>query len=71
MNDRAMSATPRRLGRSIAAVLAGALAGIELSIGTDMVLRKAGMLPPLGQRASDAALLLATAYRTIYSVLGS
>lgn len=35
-----------------------------------MVLPKAGILPPLYQRVSDAALLLATAYRAVYSVSG-
>jgi hypothetical protein len=73
MSDRVVNDAPqpRRLGRSLGAVFAGMLAGIVLSIGTDMLLRKAGILPPLYQRASDAALLLATAYRALYSVLGS
>ena len=57
--------------KSIGAVLAGALAGIVLSIGTDMALRAAGVLPPLGQPAGDAPLLLATAYRTVYGVAGA
>jgi hypothetical protein len=68
-----MSETHRstRIGRSIGAVLAGAIAGIVLSIGTDMVLRAAGILPPLGQRVADPLLLVATAYRTVYGVAGS
>jgi hypothetical protein len=60
-----------RNGRSIGAVLAGALASIVLSIGTDAVLRGTGIFPPLGQPMNDALLLLATAYRTVYGVAGS
>jgi len=62
---------PRRIGRSIGAVLAGALASIVLSIGTDAVLRGTGIFPSLGQPMNDALLLLATAYRTVYGVAGS
>lgn len=57
--------------KSIGAVLAGALVGVVLSIGTDSALRAAGIFTPLGQPMSDALLLLATVYRTIYGVLGS
>ena len=52
--------------RSIGAVLAGAVAGILLSIGTDETLHAAGIFPP-----SDALFLLATVYRNIYGVAGS
>ena len=52
-------------------MVAGALAGIVLSIGTDMVLRAAGIFTPLGQPMADSLLLLATAYRTVYGVMGS
>ena len=61
---------PRRIGRSIGAVLAGMLAVIVLSIGTDVVLHTTGVFPPWGQPVSDAPLLLATAYRTVYGVAG-
>lgn len=57
--------------RSIVAVLAGALAGIVVTLGTDVVLHKAGVFPPWGQPTGDAPLLLATAYRTVYGVAGS
>jgi len=66
-----MPNNPSRIGKSILAVLAGALTGILLSVGTDALLQAVGFLPPLGQRASDAALLAATVYRTIYGVLGA
>jgi len=62
---------PRRIGRSIGAVLAGLLVGLILTICTDMVLHAIGVFPPWGQPVGDAPLLLATAYRTVYGVLGS
>ncbi len=61
---------PRRIGRSIGAVLASMLAVIVISIGTDVVLHTTGVFPPWGQPVSDAPLLLATAYRTVYGVAG-
>lgn len=65
------SQTPRRIGRSIGAVFAGMLAGMALSIGTDVLLHAAGIMPALGGRVSNSLLLLATAYRTVYSIAGS
>jgi hypothetical protein len=64
---------PRRLGRSIGAVLGGIFAGIVLTIGTDIALRASGVFPPLAQQPpmSDALFLLATAYRIVYAVAGS
>jgi hypothetical protein len=62
----------RRIGRSIGAVLAGIVAGIILSLGTDVMLRAAGIFPPLGRPPmSDSLFLLATVYRIIYGVVGS
>lgn len=67
-----MTAThsPRRIGRSIGAVLAGFLATFVLSLGTDFVLHSAGVFPPWGQPMSNALFVLATAYRVIYTVAG-
>jgi len=62
--------SPRRIGRSIGAVLAGMLAVVILSLGTDLALHAAGIFPALGDRMSDNLLVLATVYRTIYAVLG-
>lgn len=59
---------PRRILRSIGAVLAGFLACFILSIGTDVVLHAAGVFPLWGQPMSDALFVLATIYRTIYTV---
>jgi hypothetical protein len=64
---------PRRIGRSIGAVLAGIVVGIILTIGTDVVLHAIGVFPPWGQSmvGFDGALLLATVYRTVFGVVAS
>jgi len=62
-----------RVLRSIGAVVAGALTGIVLSVGTDAALVAARIFPPLNRPElfSTALLALATTYRTVYGVLGS
>ena len=62
---------PRQALQRVGAVLAGMLTGIILSLGTDELLHLAHVFPPWDQRASDAILLLASIYRTIYGVAGS
>jgi hypothetical protein len=62
---------PRRIGRSIGALVAGFLVVVILSLGTDVVLHSTGVFPPWGQPAADALLLLAMAYRTVYAIAGS
>lgn len=62
---------PRRVGRSVWALLAGFLAVVILSIGTDMGLHAAAIFPPLGQPMSAALFVLATVYRTVYGIGGS
>src|SRR5260370_24781662 len=59
--------------KSIGAVLAGMLAGIILTIVTDIVLHAVGVFPPWGNSmvGFDGPLLLATVYRTLYCVLAS
>ena len=57
--------------KSIGAVLAGFVAVVVLSLGTDLVLHATGVFPPWDQRMSDALFLLATVYRTIYCIAGS
>ena len=61
---------PRHTLRSIGAVLAGLLAVVILSLGTDLALHAVGIFPPWGQPMSGALFLLATVYRSIYSVVG-
>jgi|HubBroStandDraft_1064217.scaffolds.fasta_scaffold104245_1 hypothetical protein len=63
----------RGIGRSIIALLAGMVAGILLSLGTDVVLHAVHVFPPWGASmvGYDKDLLLATIYRNIYGVLGS
>ena len=61
---------PRLVVRSIGAVLAGFLAVVFLSIGTDAALHATGVFPPWGQPMSDTLFVLATAYRTVYGVAG-
>ena len=60
----------RRPLRSIAAIFAGALAAIVLSLGTDVALSAVGVFPALGEPMSDGMLLLATLYRTVYGIAG-
>jgi hypothetical protein len=51
--------------------LAGFVAVVVLSLGTDWALHAAGVFPALGQKMSDALFVLATVYRTLYGVVGS
>ena len=62
---------PRQVGRSIWAIVAGFLAVVILSIGTDAVLHRLGIFPPLGQRMADRLFAWATIYRTTYGIFGS
>jgi hypothetical protein len=47
------------------------VSGAIVTMGTDAVLHAMGIFPPLGQPVGDAPLLLATAYRTVYSAAAS
>ena len=62
---------PRRLGRSILAVLAGIAVGIVLSVGTDWGLHLIGLVPAPAQNDPwpNQFLLLAAVYRSIYGVI--
>ena len=57
--------------RSIAAIVAGMLAIVILSLSTDSALSAARIYPSLGKPMSDPLLGLATIYRTAYAVAGS
>jgi hypothetical protein len=68
----AATETPRRqIGRSAAAVALGILAGVVPTLITDAILHALHVFPPLGQLMSDGLFVLATAYRIIFSILGS
>jgi hypothetical protein len=61
-----------RLGRSVAAVLAGFAAVVILSLATDQVMHVLKVYPPWGQPMfATGPLLLALAYRCVYAVFGS
>lgn len=70
----AVAASPptRRLGRSTLAVLAGLLAIVVLSLGTDQIMHSLGIYPPWGEPMHDNGLFaLALSYRVVYQVLGT
>jgi hypothetical protein len=64
------SERPRAL-RRVGALVAGLLAVVLLSTGTDAVLHAAGVFPPPGRRMANGLFLLATAYRMVFGTLGS
>jgi hypothetical protein len=68
MND---SQASRSMGKSILAVFIGIVAGVAVTIATDALLRAMHILPSLDQRVPDGLLLVATTYRTVYSVAAS
>ena len=57
--------------RSIGAVLAGVVAVIVLSLGTDVVLHASGIYPPWFQPMAESLWVLALAYRVVYGIAGS
>lgn len=60
----------KNIFKSIGAVLAGFLAIVILSVGTDTILEQAGVLPE-GALFDTGLLLLALMYRSLYSVIGA
>jgi len=56
--------------RGTGAVLAGLVAVVVLSLGTDQALHMLQVYPPWGQPMSDALFALATGYRIIYTIAG-
>lgn len=66
------STRPRRLWRSTAAILAGLIAVVVLSLGTDQVLHVLDVYPPWDQPMQEPGLyLLALSYRVVFAVIGS
>ena len=72
MNDASMSppAPPRRVWRSVGAVVAGFVAVFVLSVGTDQVLHVLKIYPPWGEPMAGVLFAVATAYRIVYTLLG-
>ena len=63
---------PRRIGRSVAAILSGLVAGAALSLGTDQLLHVLKVYPPWGEPMYAAGLnALALSYRVVYDTFGS
>jgi hypothetical protein len=64
---------PRRIGRSILAVLVGMVVAVALTLATDEMLHRIGVFPSWGASmvGYEGALLLAAVYRTVYGVLSS
>jgi hypothetical protein len=60
----------RRILQRIGAVLAGLVATVILSLGTDLVMHATSIFPRWGEPMSDGLFLLATAYRTVYNIAG-
>lgn len=65
------SAPPRSLGQSVRAVFAGFLFVVILSLAMDVLFHKLGVFPPVGEYTADKPLLLGTAYRVIFGIIGS
>ena len=62
---------PRQRWRSAAAIFLGFAAVVVLSLGTDQVLHMLQVYPPWGEPMNDTGLLLlALAYRMVYTVAG-
>jgi hypothetical protein len=61
---------PRRILRSIGAVLAGLLFVIIITTATDALMHATGIYPPFGQPMANSLFLLAVAYRIIYGTVG-
>lgn len=60
----------KNIFKSIGSVLAGFLAIVILSVGTDTILEQAGILPE-GALFDTGLLLLALMYRSLYSMIGA
>lgn len=62
--------TPRALGRSIGALVAGFFVTAALSLGTDVVMHGTGVFPGWGEPMSDGQFAWATVYRVAFTILG-
>lgn len=74
MNAQALptQSAPRRLGRSIAAIVGGFMVVVVLSLAVDQLLHVLNVYPPWGQPMYDDALCaLALSYRIVITVFGN
>jgi len=63
-------ANPTSIRRSVAAIFAGVMTVIVLSLGTDVILHATGIYPPWFQPMADPLWVLALAYRIVYGIAG-
>lgn len=61
---------PRRIGRSIAAVVAGFVVTAVLSLGMDLVMHATGVFPPWGEPMPSGLFAWATVYRLAFTIFG-
>ena len=61
---------PRRIGRSIGAVIGGLLTIVVLDNLIDVILHATGVYPPMWSAMDDVLYLLAIGYRTVDGILG-
>lgn len=52
-------------------MVVGIVAGAALTLLTDLVLHRMGVFPPSGEAVTDGPLVLATAYRIVFGIMGS
>lgn len=59
------------LGRTLLAAFAGILTAVLPAVATDALMHQLGIFAPTGQPMAGSLFMLATAYRTVYSIAGS
>jgi multisubunit Na+/H+ antiporter MnhB subunit len=69
-NEGTKVAQPRRMLRSIVAVIAGLVFIVIVSTLTDVLMHATGIFPPWFTYMPDSLFLLALAYRSLFSILG-
>ena len=70
-NASAAAVAPRRLGRSVLALLAGFLVVVVLSLGADELFHLLNVYPPWGVPMYEPRLnLLALTYRSVFTFIG-
>lgn len=70
MSEVPTNKEPRRVLRSVVAVLAGLLANIVFSGSTDFAMHATGVYPPMFQPMDDHLWVCALTYRIVFAVVG-